>query len=399
MSMLKPLTKINVADLWKEVKDEDTLWGDLKQETRFLLKNLLAGCMKQELKTYLNAGRHERKEERVSYRNGCYERSLDTELGVIEGLSIPRSRDGGFKTKVFESYQRRQEAVNDSIKEMFIHGVSARQVGDVLEPLLGKKICSAQTVSNIVKELDSEVETFHKRPLEDKYTYLFLDGIYLSKKKAIGTTKKPVLVAYGITMEGKRELIDYRQANSESEGAWFSLLDDLYHRGLRGNNLKLIITDGCKGLLAALDMAYPYPDRQRCWAHKMRNVLNKVRKKDQKEVKDRAIKIYLAENRKEVIENYWEWAKRWREIYPKAVECIEKDLDELLSFLKFPEEHRVKIRTTNAIERVFREVRKRTRPMSTFNNKESCDRIIFALFHFMNEKWGKKPLKEFTQNS
>ncbi|MDI6786620.1 MAG: transposase, partial [bacterium] len=138
---------------------------------------------------------------------------------------------------------------------------------------------------------------------------------------------------------------------------------------------------------------------QRCWAHKMRNVVNKVKKIDQKKVKAGAIKIYQASNRKEAIRNYWRWAKQWREIYPNAVKCIEKDLDELLSFLKFPRQHQVKIRTTNVIERVFREVRKRTRPMSTFNNKESCDRIIFALFHFMNEKWEDRPLREFTQNS
>jgi transposase-like protein len=213
--------------------------------------------MEQELKDYLKAERHQRKKERVSYPNGYYQRDLDTELGVIKEISVPRSRDGKFKTKVFKSYQRQKQPINNSIKEMFIQGVSPRQIGNILEPFLGKRICSVQSVSNIVKELDSEVERFHQRPLEDKYTYLFWEGIYLSKKKAIGAKKKPVLVAYGITKKGKRELIDYRQANSESEGAWFFLLDYLYHRGLRGNSLKLILTDGCSGLLAALDLVYP----------------------------------------------------------------------------------------------------------------------------------------------
>lgn len=176
-------------------------------------------------------------------------------------------------------------------------------------------------------------------------------------------------------------------------------MNDLYRRGLKGRRLDLIITDGAPGLHAALDMVYPYTPRQRCWVHKLRNVAGKLSRKVQEECLRGAKLIYLASNHKEATERYWEWATRWRGSQPKAVECLEKDLDELLTFFRFPESHRSKIRTTNAIERSFREIRRRIRPMSCFTNSESCERIIYALFYYHNKKWENTPIQNFTQKS
>jgi transposase-like protein len=291
---------------------------------------------------------------------------------------------------VFQRYQRRQKAVNTAIKDIFLAGVSTRRVGEVLRPLIGSNP-SAATVS--------EVRAFHHRKISDEYKYLFLDGLTVRLKKALGVQKRQLLVAYGIGENGCKELIEFRQGQSESEQEWENLLNDLYRRGLEGRRLDLIITDGAPGLHAACDMVYPYTPRQRCWVHKLRNVAVKLSRKVQAECLQGARKIYLAENRREAIQRYWEWASRWRDEQPRAVACLEKDIDELLMFFHFPKEHQIKIRTTNAIERSFREIRRRIRPMSCFTNPESCERIIYALFFYHNQKWENAPIRNFTQNS
>jgi len=228
---------------------------------------------------------------------------------------------------------------------------------------------------------------------------MFLDGIVLKARTGIGSRKKTVLAAYGITVHGTRELIDFMVTSYESQRRWEGFLNNLYNRGLVGDALGLIITDGNAGLENAVDYVYPQAKRQRCWAHKLRNVSNYLRKKD----RDRCIKearvIYNAENRREAVAAYKKWAKNWISISPKAVKCIEKDLEELLNFYYCPKEIRIKVRTTNVIERAFREVRKRTRPMSCFNNVQSIQRIVYAVLNHLNDTWRMKPLKEFTQKS
>lgn len=206
-----------------------------------------------------------------------------------------------------------------------------------------------------------------------------------------------MLVAYGIRIDGRRELIDFMVTGYESERRWEGFLSNLYSRGLTGEALGLAITDGNAGLENAVDGIYPHVKRQRCWAHKLRNVANYLKKRDQKRCINEARAIYDARNRKEAVRAYTEWAERWKFIYPKAVKCIEKDIEELLNFYSSPSEIWIKLRTTNVIERAFREVRRRTRPMSCFNNTQSIERIVYAVLSHLNEQWRMKPLKEFTQ--
>jgi len=383
---------------WKEVKDD--FWGDLKRQTQGLVKQLLEGTLETDMVKYAGAGWHERTGKRKAYRNGYYTRDLLTEIGLIKDILVPRCRESGYRTRVFDRYERRQEKVNGTIREMFVAGVSTRRVGRVLGILLEGEV-SAGTVSEIAKDLDKDVRSFHKRSLEDKYVYLFLDGVYLGVKGALRSKKRPVLVAYGITEDGHRELIDFRVASSESEAQWYAFLNELYKRGLLGEKLKLIITDGGGGLRSALEVVYPYVERQRCWAHKLRNVSNYLKKRDQKECINQARSIYEASTRREAVARFREWARKWSDVAPKAVKCLQKDLDELLSFLKFPEGHRKKIRTTNVIERCFREVRRRARTMSCFNDVSSCNRIVYAVFAYMNEKWEspRARLKGFESDS
>lgn len=397
MVMVKDLTQLTLKDLWKEVKDEEEWWGDISERTLHMVKLILESSLEEELLEFLQASRYQRTELRKGSRNGHYEKSLYTRFGVIKELRVPRARES-YPSKVLPRYQRRQDEVNEMVRDMFLAGVSSRRVGEVLVKIKGEKI-SAQTVSRIARSLDTEVQLFHSRPLADVYQYLFFDGISLKVKGAAKVHKRQVLCAYGITLTGKKEFISFHQGADESEAKWEAFLRDLYERGVEGKNCQLIITDGCPGLHKALETVYPYIARQRCWVHKLRNLSNKLRRKDQKECMAGAKLIYQAPCRKEAINKFQEWKARWQSCYPGAVNCLWKDLDELLSFLDSPVAHRIKVRTTNVIERAFREVRRRTRPMSCFTNSRSVDRIIFGVISHLNQSWKDKPLHEFTQNT
>jgi transposase-like protein len=398
MVQVKDLTEFKVSDLWREVKDEEDWWGDLKEESLRVVRRLMESAMEEELLEQLRAGRYRRSRLRRGYRNGYRQRDLLTEMGMLEHLRVPRDREGQYQPTIIPRYQRRQEKVNGMVREMFLQGVSTRKVEAVLKPLLDSPL-SAQSVSRIARSLDLEVKRYQKGPLADHYRYLLLDGIVLRVKGAAGVKKRLVLCAYGVTGQGQREMINFRQGTAESEAQWESFLQDLYHRGVRGEQLRLVITDGCPGLHRALDTVYPYVPRQRCWAHKLRNVAAKLRRRDQEECLGQAKKIYQAGTRREAVARFREWRKQWREVAPKAVQCLEEDLEELLPFLECPQAHWRKVRTTNAIERAFREVRRRTRPMSCFQNEASVDRIIFGVINYLNQTWKDKPLKEFTHKA
>lgn len=398
MVMVKDLTQLTIKDLWSGVKDNDEeWWEDFDKNVLGMVKVILQASMENEMLEELQAGWYQRNQRRKGYRNGYYERSLYTRFGLIKSMRVPRSRQG-YSPKVLPRYQRKQGKINDMVRDMFLAGVSTRRVGEVLSNIQGGRV-SAQTVSNIVRTLDAQVAIYHTRPLADRYLYLFFDGISLKVKGASGVHKRQVLCAYGITLEGRKEFISFRQGTDESEAKWEALLRDLYSRGLEGKSCKLIATDGCPGLHKALETVYPYIPKQRCWVHKLRNVSNKVRRKDEKDCLAGARLIYLAKHRKEATEKYKVWKAKWESAYPEAVTCMSKDLDELLSFFGVPSAHRVKVRTTNAIERSFREIRRRVRPMTCFANPASIDRIIYGVISHLNLSWKDKPLPEFTQGT
>jgi len=396
MVQVRDLTELKVRDLWREVKED--FWEEVSTETLRLVRRLLEGSLEEEQVAYLQATWYQRSPDRRGYRNGYRRRNLLTRWGLLEGLRVPRDRGGSFQPQVLGRYQRRQDEVDVAVRELFLRGISTRQVEAAVQPLMGEGI-SAQTVSRICRSLDNEVARYHRRPLVDAYRYLFLDGVTLKVKSPTGIKKRPLLCAYGITAGGTRELLSFRQATAESEAQWEAFLRDLYERGLEGKGLRLVITDGCPGLHQALDTVYPYVERQRCWAHKLRNVAAKLPRKHQEACLAGAKEIYQANTQREARACFREWTTQWEPVVPQAVSCLEKDLDELLPFLNCPQTHWRKVRTTNAIERAFREVRRRTRPMSCFQNKESVDRIIYGVISHLNQAWKEKPLREFTHNS
>ena len=377
-------------------------WLDVHKFARTMTKDFFEITLEEEMIQYQQRESYERTTKRVDYSNGHYTRNFDSAFGPIENIKIPRSRSGLFAPTIFNKYQRRQDCVNQSIINCFLLGVSTRNVKDVLKPLLGVNI-SASTVSNATKAVDRLVKEFHNRPLIDEYQFLFLDGINISVRDGSRSIKKTVLAAYGMTLFGIRELIDFRIVKSESKDACESFLNNLYNRGLKGDNLKLIITDGGKGLIAALAIVYPQIKHQRCWFHKLQNIAKLLKKKDHKEIIRALQRIYNAQSKTKALKIFKSFKNQWSKSYPNVIKSLERDLEELLNFLTIPIKKefcdfiRKRIRTTNVIERCFREIRRRTKPMSCFNNNDSLQRIIYAVFFRLNTNWKAKPLTEFTQ--
>lgn len=383
---------------WSRVRED--FWGDLKGQTIRALKILLERSMDVEVQDLVGSPRWKHSLLRRARRNGYYTRDLLTGLGWLTQLRVPRVRSGGIEFETLPRYARRSPDVDASVLKMFLAGVSTRRVEEALAPLLGGRAVSAGTVSSIAKVLDGEVSRFHHRPIADDYLYVILDGIYLKAKSPVHSRRRCILVAYGIRSNGIRELIDYRMVRrGESQVAWEGFLTSLWNRGLKGEKLLLAVVDGNRGLWNALDLIWPDVPRQRCWAHKLRNVANHVPKRLQAACMVQASEIYKAPDATAAIKAYKVWEKLWKPVVPKAVACLGDDLEDLLHFFSMPKPMWVKLRTTNIIERVFREVRRRTRPMSCFQNTQSVDRIIYAIFSRQNNLWRAKPLWQITQKS
>lgn len=393
MAQITPITEHFqhfLADL------KETFWGDLYGQTRLAWKQFLEAESERERDRYAVREAYQRRSsQRQPYRNGYYERDFLTPFGSIR-LRIARTRKKNFLPRAVKRFQRRADELALLIREAFLRGISTRQVGRVVALLTGEAV-SAQTVSRLIRDLDEAVREFHHARLEDEWAYLFLDGISLRVRRPSGRKRVQMLVAYGVRRDGSRQLLAFLRSQGESQPAWEGLLQDLYRRGLTGDKLLLIVTDGCPGLAAAIQTVYPRVLHQRCWVHKMRNILEKVRKRDYDAVKKDAQAIYGADGQPQAQAAFRGFRARWQRDYPSMVRQLERDLPELLSFFRFPRHLWKKLRTTNVIERCFVEVRRRTRPMVCFVNAQSVDRIIYSIFQRFNLEWKSRTLRVFTQ--
>lgn len=370
--------------------------SDYRHSARESLQKILEDRMHDRIDRHLEGMAIRDEEDR---RNGYFSRHLLTELGDVL-LCVPRTRTMS-GVGVIRAYSRRAVQVDRMILSCFVLGLSTRKVSHALMPVLGESV-SATTVSRISRILDASVAAFHRRPIRRSYRFLFLDGVVLKRRTGIGSVKRVVLVALGMTADGKKEVIDFTIAHGESQAAWDSFLSDLYKRGLRETGLELIITDGGKGLLAALPFVYPGIPTQRCWAHKARNVLNYVRKVDHEAVKQDLAAISNAGGIKQAQAALKRFARKWGALYSKALACLTECDEELFAFFKIQDPKLwIKIRTTNLIERRFRELRRRTRPMGVFSDRTSMERILYAVFAHENfkNKTGGPFLLSLTQNS
>jgi putative transposase len=386
------------AAAWRRLQQtkHEFFFEDLEQLMKQRHRQFLEELMGYERQCFLNVQPYQRTTQRVDQANGFYARRLTTRVGVME-LNVPRSRSGHFRTQVLPRYQRREAVINEALKQVFLLGVSTRQTGRALATLVEDAV-SAATVSTVAKALDASVLSFHRRPLADHYRYLIMDGVSVRIRLVGKVQRRMVLCAYGVTLKGQRELIDFHISKAEGEDTWYAFLWNLWSRGLRGEFLELIVTDGQAGLIRALGRLWAAVPHQRCWAHKLRNLENKL-KASQQACLEEAKLIYQAPHRAEAIHRFRQWKRRWQRVAPKAVGSLESDLEELLAFLDCPRAHWKRLRTTNVIERLFVEVRRRIRTMCAFTTRSSCERILFSVFDRMNKHWSRHPLPAFTQNS
>lgn len=386
------------AACWRRLQQtkHEFFFEDLDTQMKDHHQRFLEALMGYERQCFLNAHPYERTDQRVDQANGFYRRRLTTRLGVLD-LRVPRTRTGCFHPQVLPRYQRREPVVNEALKQVFLLGVSTRQAGRALATLVEEAV-SASTVSVVAKVLDVAVSRWHRRPLADHYRYLILDGVSVRIRLVGQVQRRVALCAYGITAAGKCELIDFLLVKAEAQDTWYGFLWNLWSRGLRGAALDLIVTDGQAGLVKALGRLWPGVAHQRCWAHKLRNLENKL-KASQGSCLEEAKLIYQAQHRTAALHRFREWKRRWRTQAPKAVACLEADLEELLAFFESPGAHWKRVRTTNVIERLFVEVRRRIRTMCAFTTRSSCERILYSVFDRMNTYWSQKPLKAFTHKS
>lgn len=371
---------------------QDEWTGDYRDTARETIGKVLKEQMEQQVAGHLSWAYRQGIPDR---RNGSYLRHLLTELGNVI-LAIPRTRH--FSPRgIIAAYARRVQEIDHLILACFLLGLSTRKVGVALLSILGEKI-SPQTVSRVAMTLDHAVRAFHRRRITGCFRALVLDGIVIKRKTGAGTLTRPVLVALGIRPDGKKEVIDFYLAKTESGPAWSRFLTDLISRGLTG--CEVICADGGEGLISILPEVFPGIPLQRCWAHKMRNILDKVPRKQQQAVKRGLQKIYRANNLREAQTQAARWVRTWIDKHPKAVKCLQNDLEDLLTCFQFDDpDFRKAIRTTNAIERRFREVRRRTRPMGVFSNRTSIERILYAVFMYENINQGVYPVFVLTQRT
>jgi transposase-like protein len=372
-----------------EVNVQDEIWRFIATTLKQGLRRLLEGLLEDEVTAKVNARKYERSSHRQGYRGGHYLRDLVTRYGLLEDLRVPRMAEGPIDFQLFDKYERRRPDVDAAIGRLFLQGVSTRRLRRIAEELFGCEV-SATTVSRTTGYLDEELRKYQTKPLTDDYPFLFLDGI-TQKVREIGVRKKMMLCALGMKEDGSRETLSFRMADREDVESWRAFLVDLKSRGLQGKTLKLITTDGNPALLKAVKEIYPFLKVQRCIVHKLRNVAIKLKRVHLKPCMAEAKGIFNAPSRRESVKRFKVWKEKWQVEAERAVKCMEKDLYHCLHYYAFPKELWKKIRTTNILERDFREVRRRTRPMGVFPNGESAERIFYGVTNGLHDN-GQHPL-------
>jgi len=350
--------------------------GLLSEKMRAAVRVTLIAILEEEVNALVGAPRYARSATRQDQRNGYYTRDLGTTVGQIEDLPVPRTRQG-FRTQLFERYQRRQAALDAAIGEMFVYGVSTSRVGEVVETLTETKP-SPSTVSRVFHTLEEEFQAWKTRPLSAHYLYVFADGTYFSVIYAGEGCKMPIIAVVGIAASGEREVLAFSVGERENQPAWEALLEDQEQRGVQ--QVDLWVTDGHQAMLQAIESQFPRAVRQRCVQHKMANVLGYIPLSQQGQVEPELKALFYQENRAQADQAWAAFCAKYLQDYPSAVECLKRDQEACLAFYAFPQGHWKTIRTTNVIERLFNEVKRRSHKMaSAFRNENSCLLMFFAV--------------------
>ncbi len=357
---------------------QDEFRAALREEAQIAVRCVLETAMQEELTVLLQAELYARTATRRGRRNGYYRRDLVTAVGPLPDVKVPRDRAGRYQTSVFERFARYQSEIIDTLTAMFFGGVSQRQVGPVVEPLLGVSP-SASAVSRLAHDLEGECAAWRERPLQSHYQVIYLDGVYFPILHGDKKDETPLLVALGVDERGRKEVLSVSVAGAETADAWQGVVDDLKQRGVQ--QVDLLLTDGDAGLIGVLERSFPATPRQRCITHKERNARSvaRVPARRKKEVAAALKGIFAQSSRDEALAQAEAFSVRFAQVYPEAVACLQRDLADCLTFYDFPRALWRHIRTNNALEGLFHTVRQRTNKMGAFRNETSCMLIVYAV--------------------
>lgn len=370
-----PKEKAWKAALIDAVKDGEFL--------RPLVEQIVQQILEAEMDETLGAQKSERTPNRVGYRSGYYGRTLVTRVGKLE-LRVPQDRQGRFRTEVFERYQRSEKALVGALAEMYVQGVSTRKVKEITEQLCGHEF-SASTVSRINQGLDEELAKFANRKLEESYPYLILDARYEKVRENGVIRSQAVQVAIGINQEGRRCVLAVELANRESTSSWKEFLSKLKQRGLRG--VEFVVTDDHAGLKQALAEELPEAIWQRCYVHFLRNALDYLPRKANDDCLVELRWLYDRHDLEQARQDLTAWLLKWQPKYPKMCTWVEANIDETFSFYRLPAEHHKHMKSTNMLERINEELKRRTLVVRIFPNADSCLRLVRALAVEIHEDW------------
>lgn len=368
--------------------NEDVIKNKLNELVRGSVEETLNQLLYQEADRLTNAARYERTEARKDTRAGYYQRSLETKAGKVN-LKVPKLRKLPFETAIIERYKRRESSIEEALIEMYLAGVSVRRIEDITEILWGSKV-SPGTISKLNKKVYSHIEDWRNRPLDGEYPYVYLDGIYLKRNWGGEYENVSILVALAVNNDGYREILGAAEGSKEDKESWLNFLRHLKERGLKGT--QLFISDKCLGVVETLGEIFPEARWQRCVVHFYRNIFSVVPTGKVKLVAAMLKAIHAQEDLASAKEKASAVVRKLREMkLPKAAEKVETGIEETLSYMHFPREHWLKIRTNNGLERLMREIRRRTRVVGSFPDGHSALMLVCArLRHVASSNWGLK---------
>jgi putative transposase len=384
-----------VSDLNDDVKfseviriDEGKVRQHVEEVVRSSVEETLNGLLEAEADELCGAKRYERSPERLDTRSGHYDRKLATKAGEVM-LKVPRLRSLPFETQIIERYKRREASVEEAMIEMYLAGVSVRRVEDITEALWGTRV-SPSTVSELNQKIYVHIDAWRNRPIEGEHPYVFLDGIWLKRAWGGEVENVAVLVAIGVGSDGYREILGVCEGTKEDKESWRNFLRHLKERGLRG--VRLIVSDKCMGLVEALGEFYPEAKWQRCMVHWYRNVFTEVPKAKVKAVAAMLKAIHAQEDRQAARRKAEDVVEKLEVMrLSKAAKVVREGVEETLSYMAFPTEHWRQIRTNNPLERIMREIRRRTRVVGAFPDGRSALMLVAArLRHIAGTRWGTK---------
>ena len=365
--------------------EQEQIRADLGEVFRGAVRMSLEMLLEEELQRLVGAKRYERTVGRRGTRNGSYVRELLTSLGHIR-VTVPRAREGSVASVIGE-YKRRTDEVDDMITEAYVGGVSQRKMEDVTHALMGKRVSRA-AASRVAKRLGQTVEELRTTKLEGRYAYLYLDATFIDARWARRVENVATLVAYGVNEDGFRELLGVHIGAQESEASWSELLELLVDRGLTG--VRLVISDEHAGLKAAARKWFPEADHQRCTVHLTRNVTKDVPRRLQKRVAREVSNIFDAETKVAAVERLEEFEARWGKELPEAVECLRRGFENAARFFDYPPAHWKRIRTTNSLERLHLEIKRRTKAVGVFPDRDSALRLVAGVAIRVCARWGDR---------